>query len=488
MAAIAAALGKPLMPWQRHVVDVAMELDHDGSLYYGEVDLVVGRQEGKTELKMAVAVHRMTKVARRLGPQTATFTMQTRAKARKRLERDYCQRLRGCPGFTEVTNPKGRPRKPTEWMIRLNNGSEHIQFGRASYLQIDAPSRTGGHGDTLDDGFIDEAFAHEGDDVEQSMTPAMITREWTQLWVVSAAGDEKSKYLWRKIIAGRAACGSGEHGRTAYFEWSAPDEMDPADPETWRVACPALGYTITEAKLAQEWGKAVRGGQEGIDRFRRSFLCQWPVEPVLDDDMGGWVIPEPHWRACLSANSGPVGPMAFALDVSPSRSSSTIAVAAESGLGGVHVEVTSDEDGLYDNRPGTDWVVERAVQLHKRWGGPVAVAKGSPAESLVPDLEKAGLTTEGDGPSLVLVSTSDHAQACGELYDAAAEHTLRHLGQPELDAAVAGAAQKDHGDAWLWSRRKSSCDITPLVAATLAAWALKTRRPGPAREPMFAIT
>jgi hypothetical protein len=135
-------------------LDVALELDEDGSLFYGEVEVeVLGRQEGKTEQKIATAVHRMTAMARRLGPQVGTFTMQTRAKARKKLERDYCQRLRDSRSFREIVNAKDRPAKSTEWIVRLNNGSEHFQFGRSSFLQIDAPSRTGGHGDTLDVGF-----------------------------------------------------------------------------------------------------------------------------------------------------------------------------------------------------------------------------------------------------------------------------------------------------------------------------------------------
>jgi hypothetical protein len=237
-------------------------------------------------------------------------------------------------------------------------------------------------------GFIDEAFAHQDDAVEQSMTPAMITRPSSQLWVLSAAGDGKSKYLWRKILAGRSACESGQHGRTCYFEWSAPDDLDPSDPATWAVACPALGFRhangsgITEAKLAYEWDKAVRNGQDGVDLFRRSFLCQWPEVPVLGDDMGEWVIPEAEWNACEDVNSGPVGDLSFALDVSPMRDWSTFAVAARSGRGGIHVELTSDEAGTIDRRPGTAWVVDRAKELQKRWGGRIAIAKRSPAWAL----------------------------------------------------------------------------------------------------------
>jgi len=43
-----------------------------------------------------------------------------------------------------------------------------------------------------------------------------------------------------------------------------------------------------------------------------------------------------------------------------------------------------------------------------------------------------------------------------------------HTGSPDIDAAVAGACRRVAGDRWLWSRRSSSVDITPLVSLTLA--------------------
>jgi hypothetical protein len=54
--------------------------------------------------------------------------------------------------------------------------------------------------------------------------------------------------------------------------------------------------------------------------------------------------------------------------------------------------------------------------------------------------------------------------------------TLRHRGRPELDAAVAGAEQRIVSDSWLWSRKNSSVDISPLVAVTLAAAQAPKRR------------
>ena len=50
-----------------------------------------------------------------------------------------------------------------------------------------------------------------------------------------------------------------------------------------------------------------------------------------------------------------------------------------------------------------------------------------------------------------------------------------HLGQSELDAAVANADRRNYDDAWLWSRRTSETDISPLVAVTLAHWVARQR-------------
>jgi hypothetical protein len=102
----------------------------------------------------------------------------------------------------------------------------------------------------------------------------------------------------------------------------------------------------------------------------------------------------------------------------------------------------------------------------------VAIVKGSPAWALKEDFEKAGV-------DLVVISAEEHAQACGDFYDAVVDGDLRHIDQDELNAAVAGAERKFSGDAWLWSRRTSSVDISPLVAVTLAHWVARKRQRKP---------
>src|SRR5213596_3304520 len=84
---VARRLGTPLMPWHQAAVDVAFEYDPvTGLLRYDEVDITVPRQSGKTTLTLAKKVHRLTVMAKKLGPQRSTYTAQTRLAARKKLE------------------------------------------------------------------------------------------------------------------------------------------------------------------------------------------------------------------------------------------------------------------------------------------------------------------------------------------------------------------------------------------------------------------
>jgi hypothetical protein len=96
------------------------------------------------------------------------------------------------------------------------------------------------------------------------------------------------------------------------------------------------------------------------------------------------------------------------------------------------------------------------------------VDPAGPAGSLIAPLEAAGI-------EVLKPSARDAAQACGALYDAAMQGRLRHLGQPELNAALAGAKRRELGDMWAWARKNVTVDISPLVAVTLALWGHSVR-------------
>lgn len=459
-------LTKPLMPWQQQVVDVALELDEDGSYHYDEVVLTVPRQSGKTSLIMAMAVHRLVVVPRTLGRQRLTYTTSQRQKARQKLELDFAPTLREAGGsFKEITHIRARPQKATEWKMSLNNGMERIQFGRGNYLQIDAPSRTGGHGDTLDVGVIDEAFAHEDDAIETGMEPSMATRSNHQLIVLSTAGDARSTYLWRKTLAGRKACGTGDHGRTAYFEWSAPDDADPGDPTTWWSCSPALGITITERFLEGQWKKAQRDGAEGIARFCRSYLNQWPEVPLLEELTAGSDMDVDSWLSLAAPEAKRGSNVVFGVDVSTDRLAH-IAVAWYRPDGQIQVQ-------LADTAVSPLRTPTRLADLETRWKGPVML--GGTSASL-----------EGDLRNAKVLSGSDFAAACGRLNDLINDKAIRHGNQPELNAAVRDAQLRSFGAAGERSLQlRDAPTVAPLAAAVRAVHGLLSGAATPPAKPQL---
>jgi hypothetical protein len=129
-------------------------------------------------------------------------------------------------------------------------------------------------------------------------------------------------------------------------------------------------------------------------------------------------------------------------------------------------------------------VVAAVARLRELWN-PVAVAvssSGSPAASLIDALVAAGVDVPADRDRpehghLVVLRTGDVVEACGQMADAINQQTDRHIDQAPLTAAVNGAMTRPVGDAWVLDRRRSLADVSPLVAVTLARWALLTRGP-----------
>lgn len=443
------------MPWQQSAADVAYEYDPVSGLFrYDEIDITVPRQSGKTTLTLAKKVHRLTVMARKLGPQRSTYTAQTRLKARQKLERDFAETLRAARAFREVPHSRARPTKATEWRLSLNNGSEAIQFGSGSFLQIDAPSRTGGHGDTLDDGTIDEAFSQKDDTVEGAMRPSMATRKNAQLWVISTAGDAESVYLYRKVLAGRAATESGQHGRTCYIEYSADEDDDPGDPRTWWTCMPALGVTITEEFIRGEWERAQRKGPDGIKTFLRAYLNLWPDVPILEEQGPAQVIEPARWEALHLGNRAPVSPV-LSVEVNLDRSSTTIG-AAWMIDGRPHVQIV-------EQAPGTSWVVARTKVLAEKYGVPLVVVD-SRDTALIPELETAGLKVEK-------VAGVERAAACSGLFDRVMASSVTHNGEPAVTQALALARWKGTEGARTFT---STGDISALYAVTYALHGLTT--------------
>jgi phage terminase large subunit-like protein len=260
------------MPWQDDANRITTEQTPDGRFAYRQVVIEVMRQQGKTVDLLSMMIAR---ALRRPGTQIA-YTAQTHKDARKRLLDTWWPIIE-----------RSKLRQFVD--VRRGSGSEAYLFRNGSMLSLVSSTQVSGHGDSLDLGVIDEAWAQRDDHLEQAMRPAMMTRD-AQLWIVSAAGDEMSEYFRAKVTDGRARAEMGVTENGCYIGYSAADDEDPADPVVWRRRMPALGITVSE--------ETVRADFELMDlaEFRRAYLCQWP-----EVARPGWdVIGQDEWNACAN--------------------------------------------------------------------------------------------------------------------------------------------------------------------------------------------
>ena len=106
-ARVAAALGKPYMPWQRMAADVACEVDERGRFVYHNVIISVPRQAGKTTSTLTLGLHRtMTTPGGKVW-----YTAQTGQAARERFLQELAPDvMRNMPGLFDLKRGAGDTR------------------------------------------------------------------------------------------------------------------------------------------------------------------------------------------------------------------------------------------------------------------------------------------------------------------------------------------------------------------------------------------
>jgi hypothetical protein len=442
---LAELAGLILDEWQCHVLAGALGIREDGKWSAFEVGLIVSRQNGKGSILEALELAHLFLFGSRLILHSA-HEFKTAQEAFRRV----LFLIENAPDLDKLVKK-----------VSQSHGDEGIELLSGARLRFVARSRGSGRGFTGDLVIFDEAF-NLGPEAVGALLPTLSAVPNPQVWYTSSAPMATSEQLHAVRDRGRAA----DTGRLAYFEWSAADtarDLDLDDRAGWAAANPALGLRITD-----EFIEAERDAMSGTpDTFARERLG------VADIPGGEVVIPPEKWAGCLDPDPAAtvVGRPVFAVDVSPDRSMTSIGVAGLNADGLPHVEVV-------DRRPGTGWVVAELVGLSQRNRKPLIVGDPSgPVGSLLAPAASAGV-------EICPVSAREHAQACGLFYDDVVGGVLRHRDEPVLSEAIAGATRRPMADAWLWDRRSSAVDITPLVVVTLARWALSL--PDPAAPSMYA--
>lgn len=462
--ALMEAAGKPLAPWQEHVLRHGVGERADGKFAAFEVCVEAPRQNGKN-----VVIEARELLSLYVLPEkTIIHSAHQFATARKSF-RELEDLIRRTPAlFRKVDGWRpGMTAKAKVRGIRANGAEMSIQLRDGSKIEYKARAGGQGRGFTGDLVVLDEAFDLDSEEVAD-MLPTMAARSMEgspQVWYTSSAGKPNSFVL----AALRERGLSGDAGRLAYFEWSAADGTDSDDRDGWYQANPMLGIRIAEEYVSDELD-GMRTEAENPDvaaeKFRRERLGLYPNIGAGD----AFLIAA--WARCLEVDSEPGSVYFMAVDVPPSRDVASIALVSGRPDGRVHAEIIDTVD--------VPMAADRLLELQNRWSPrAIVVDAGGAASTLVAECRKKGVR-------LKPISLKDYAAACGGIFDAIKTAALAHLGQEELTEAIGAADMKvRERSLWTWARAKHSVSsISPLIALTLAwsAYAKQANRRGAAAD------
>lgn len=453
---LAASAGLILDPWQQYCIDVLLSEREDGRWATRAGALIVPRQNGKGGILEAVELAALFLADVQLIRHSAHLA-KTSMDAFNRL----WWLIKDTPDLkSQVAH------------VSRTNGQEGIELHSGQRIAFTTRTGGAGRGESPELVILDEAY-----NLDDGALSALIPSSSAQInpltiYTSSAPidGDPKSNVLRR--VGKRGRKGDPTLAYVEYCSTLTVDLEDPADaaraevelmdPAKWAEANPSYG--VVREKTVGIGDEAIISERQELTAldFARERLGIWDDS---DDDADG-VITEEVWTATTQkASKVKKGQRAFALEIAEFGKAATFAVAGHSTFGEfVHGEIV-------DYRKGTDWVVDRAEQLYDTHKIPIAIVKGSPAAAKKDDLVAAGV-------EVIEVTTDDNASACGQFLELVNDLGFVHLPDPALALAVRLAELREYSDGlWVWSRKKSSVDISPLAAVTVACWVFRNMKP-----------
>ena len=438
-----------LDPEQELVLEGSLGVRDDGKWQTREVGLNVPRQNGKGEILIARELFGLFELGERLVIHTA-HEFKTSAEHFQRLEAV----VRDCPELHArvLRNENGTLRG-----YRYSHGEESITLQDGARIEFKTRTKSGMRGFAgvdllvLDEAMIISESAHSS---AMPIIRASKTERGPQLWYTGSAVDQLTMehgVVWTRV---RERGMAGDDPALAYFEWSIdvehPDDVSDEmmlDVELWKQ----VNFAIARGRVTvehMEWERRAMS-QRG---FAIELLGAGDYPPT--DGAADQLVSTEDWLALEDPGSVLMDPICLAFDVSPDRQ---VAICAEgqNANGVFHSEVVAAG-------AGTGWVGPKLVELCAKWDVTEVVCDGyGPSAAIARKLEDAGVAVRR-------YDSNEYGIACTLFADAVGEGTLTHLGQEEMTAAIRGAKARPLVDRWAWSRTKSTVNIAPLVAATLA--------------------
>ena len=339
--------------------------------------------------------------------------------------------------------------------IRQANGEQEISFRNGSIIMFGARAQGFGRGfDEVDAEVFDEAQILPEKALEDIVAATNQSRHPHGALLFFVGTPPRPTDPSEAFSMKRAKALQGPkpdelvratRGDTIYIEMSADRDADLDDRKQWLKANPSYPTRTPDESMLR-----LRENLASDDAWRREGLGIW-------DEIGKTHVFGPDgWESVGVDGLQPPAVTAIGLAVEWTREWATIGSAGEAEDGTFAVS-------LSDRREGTGWIVPEAKRIQDKLGCEVVIGGTGPASDLIPALEAAGVR-------LTIAKAGDSADACAGIFDAVREKRVAHPNNTVLNRAVADAKKRIRDDRWVWDRRNSASDISPLEAVTLALW------------------
>ena len=450
-AALMAAYGHTLDPWQRSLVDCWLAKDADGQYLVTSAGLSMPRQNGKNVCLETRELYGMVVNGEKI--LHTAHQVRTSKKSFRRLAAIFTDKRH--PELVNIVRN-----------IRYTNGEECIELDNGGSVEFSARSRQAARGfDAISVVAFDEAQELTDDQLEAVMATLSASKTGTrQIFYTGTPpypgcpGD-----VFRRR---RSVCLSKPGRHDAWHEWSVEAEsaaaIDIRDTALWYSTNPALGIRLTEAFTAEEMDS------ESADGFARERLGWW--SPVLEH-REDYAIPADVWDACRSEAPKPeAGKTAYGVKFSADGSEVCLCGAVIPQDGPARVS-------LIERKPtgrGTQWLAD---WINERSGAAscVVIDGRGGADVLVDRIRERWKAKD----SVLRPSARDVVAAAGNLCNALAEQTVSWYAlQPALRESAVTAVKRPIGGGWGFGGDNSG----PVEAAALALWGAKTSKRDPTRR------
>ena len=436
-------LGKPMIPWQRQVIDVISEIDPaTGTYWYDELVLTVQRQAGKTTITKSYDVRNAL-----WGADRQTWYLAQTGKDANDQFRDFVKSWR-----------KSRLRRLSR-PPRMSNGSMALEFRNGSQIRPGGATEAAGHGVQGDLINVDEVWSLsklQAKNLKDGFIPTTTTRlkltgVRPQIWWTSTEGNGGSEYLNDRLDRLRAG---DIPDRTAFFDFGLPFDADPEDLETiWRYH-PGAGHLFDFAQLAefrQQFDDDAEGWARAFGNIRDDGITERAIDSVLwHDTLGPVIRPERGLKVC------------FGVGVAMGATRTVLAACIGRDGKPPVVQIVQELDG-------TGTAPARLLELQERYNAPICIDRRGPSAALA-DVLARELDPDTWEPvyRLTDMRASDAVTAPQSFLSALEQKGVAHAPDPMADEQVCTAAKRKSGDAWLWNR--TAGDVSAMEAMTMAYW------------------